>query len=480
MNKFLIGLLLIGISTKSYAQRFAHYNTGTLYDSFENPSQAAFIPDSSRQFAFSLLPNISVNAFLQGNGQYTLKSRLFLGRYNSEAITVGQNQNNNVMANVNGYIGMLKMFTSLSGKQEVGVSWQVKGYGRGMVTDETMALFNGAGPFIGNNPSPVISYANIFNSKAFYEAYHQFSITYREKVTQTFAVGVKLSALSGIAYNKINITQSNIDFFRQQDAAVLALAGTFQSTYELGTFRKRDLLPNINNPGAAIGLGATYTGLAGIIMQGNIKDLGFIRWGGDATTYTFGNGVPPARIEGLSTPQREKNVSNALTKLVERLPEQKPFVKPIVGRAEFSMAKKFMFGKTTYLPTAIVSKQLYGSGTALALVNQIDFGGFGASLSGISNEEKRFDLGLQFMYKSPNFEIFVGSEQLGKTMNLNSASGKNEDAILKPMSHSGGNIYFGFSFKFGKLIERWKGEGYHYNGAEQGPLGQAWNRWFNK
>ncbi|MFD1255291.1 DUF5723 family protein [Mucilaginibacter terrae] len=474
MNKLLICIVLISISLPGYAQRFAQYNTGTLYDSFENPSQAAFIPDSSRQFALNIIPNFTLNTYLQGNAQYTLKSRLFLGRYDNGAVTVGQNQYNNVLANVNVYVGILKMFTSLSGKQEVGLSYQIKANGRGQVTDETIALLNGLGKFTQNN------YSDIFNSKAFYESFHQFSITYREKVTRTLSFGVKLSALSGIAYQKINIVQSNINFDRQNDAANLAMRGVFQSTYALGQLSKRDLLPSLDHPGAAISLGATLIGPAGIIMQGNIKDLGFIRWGADATTYSFGNGVPPVRIEGLSTPQRETNVTNALTTLFERKPQTGAFVKPIVGRAEFSAAKKFMFGSITYLPTAIISQQIYGSGAAMALVNQLDFGGFGTSISGLYNEDKLFDMGLQLMYKSPNFEFFVGSEQLGKTLNLYNASGNDESAITKSMSHSGGNIYLGFSFKFGKRIERWKNESYYYNGSEQGPLGRAWNSAFNK
>lgn len=474
MNKLLISILLITISLSGYAQRFNQYNTGTLYDSFENPSQAAFIPDSSRQFAYNLIPNFTLNTYLQGNAQYTLKSRLFLGRYDNSAITVGQNQYNNIMANVNVYVGMIKMFTSLSGKQEVGLSYQIKGNGRGKVTDETVALFNGLEKFNSGQ-----TYTGIFNNDAFYESFNQFSVNYREKVTRTFSVGLKLSLLSGIAYNNLQITESglrNID--KQTGTATWQLKGIYQSTYVQGQFSKRNFLPTFKSPGLAASLGATYIAPGGIIVQGNIKDLGFIHWANDgATTYNFGG---TTQLSGLNTGSREDRVADALTRLIERAPERKSFTKPIVGRAEFSAAKKFMFGTVTYMPTAIASKQVYGSGTALALVNQLDFGGLGASLSGIYNEDKFFDMGLQLMYKSPNFEFFVGSEQLGNTFNLKSASGDNESAITKTMSHSGGNVYLGFSFKFGKRIERWKNESYHYNGSEQGPLGRAWNSAFNK
>lgn len=471
MNKLLICVLLITISTSGYAQRFAQYNTGTLFDSFENPSQAAFIPDSSRKFAFNLIPNFSANTYLQGNTQYTLKSRLFLGKYNNEAITVGQNQFNNAQANVNVYIGMLKMFTSLSGKQEIGVSYQVKANGRGHVTDETVALFNGLGKFSNG------IYDNVFNNDAFYESFHQFSATYREKITKDFSFGVKLSLLSGIAYNNLDIQESSIGINKATATADWMLKGLFQSTYELGKFRDRDLLPTFKNPGAAVSFGATYTGPLGIIFQGNIKDLGFIRWRNNAITYNFDE---TEHLENLNGPDRETRVNNALTSILETAPKTGSYTKPIVGRAEFSAAKKFQFGTITYLPTAIVSKQIHGYGTAAALVNNVQFGTFGTTISGIVNEDKLFDLGLQFMYKTPNVDFFIGSEQLTRSFNLYSASNDNESAITKTMSHSGANFYLGFSFKFGKLIERWKNESYYPNGAEQGPLGQAWHKAFNK
>lgn len=477
MNKILIFVLLSILCLTAKAQRFSQYNTGTLLESFENPSQAAFIPDSSRNFAFNfLIPNFLANTYLKGNAQYTLKSRLFLGNYNNEAITVGQNQYNNILANVNVYLGMLKLYTSAGGGQEIGISYQIKANGRGHVTDETAALFNGLQKFTENN------YTNIFNDKAFYESFHQFSATYRERITKDFSIGFKLSLLSGIAYNNLDIRESGLNITDRGTyippaggTADWRLKGIFQSTYPLGEFSKRNLLPTFKNIGFAGSIGATYIAPGGILLQGNLKDLGFIRWAGNATTFSFNN---TATIQGLNTSKREINVSNALTKLLEKFPETKPFTKPIVGRAELSVAKKFQFGTITYFPTAIVSSQVYGSGTAAALLNNVQFGNFGTTVSGIVNEDKLFDLGLQLMYKTPNFEIFVGSEQLSRSINLLSASAENENAITKNMSHSGGNIYLGFSLKFGKKIERWKSESYNYTGTEQGPLGKAWRKTF--
>src|ERR1700744_4996062 len=122
MKKYLLILCLLFATTKLFAQSFAQYNTGTLFDSFENPAQKSFIPDSSRQFASNFLfPNIDGNFFLTGNGQQTLKSRYFHDMYDNSALQIGNGTSfNHVHANADAYILMLKMFTNLKGNQEVG------------------------------------------------------------------------------------------------------------------------------------------------------------------------------------------------------------------------------------------------------------------------------------------------------------------------------------------------------------------------
>lgn len=469
MTKLFTSLLLLAISVQCYAQRFAHYNTGTLYDSFENPSQAAFNADSSRRFAFNLLPNFNANLYLKGNAQYSLKSRAFLGKYDNSSITIGEGKFNDAMVNLNVYVGMLRMFTSMRGKRELGLSYQIKGTGRGHVTDETIALFNGTGKFDKTRP-----YFNIFNNRAFYEAYHQFSLNYLEHVTHNFTVGIKLSALSGIGYNNLDIVQSELNK-ADDNSALYKLRGTFQSTYVLGQFQKRDLLPLFKNPGAAISLGATFVP-NGYIIQGNIKDIGAIRWKGGATTHRFN---ASRTIDPNTAGQTEKEVQDAFTGIIESGSVPGPFTKAIVGRAEISVAKKYWIEEgVSYQPTAIISKQINGQGTAWALINQVNLDNFSTSLSGIVNEDKLFDLGLQFMYKTHNFDVFIGSEQLTRSFNLYRASKENEAAVNKNMSHSGANLYFGFSFKFGNLLDR-SNDSYYFGGSEQGPLGRAWGRLTN-
>src|SRR5215216_1626733 len=118
MNKIYILLFFLLISFSVSAQQFSQYNTGTLYDSFENPSVRSFIPDSSRQYAFNFfIPNFNANAYITGNIQQALKNRLFATKpsYEAKALKIGKGKYNHVNANVNAYGLMLKTFTSLNG-----------------------------------------------------------------------------------------------------------------------------------------------------------------------------------------------------------------------------------------------------------------------------------------------------------------------------------------------------------------------------
>ena len=108
MKKFLLVLCLLFFTVKLFAQQFSQYNTGSLYDSFENPSQKAFIPDSSKKYASNfLIPNFNFNAFLSGDGQATLKNRAFLYKYNDSALRINQGRYNLANMNANVYLVML-------------------------------------------------------------------------------------------------------------------------------------------------------------------------------------------------------------------------------------------------------------------------------------------------------------------------------------------------------------------------------------
>src|SRR5476651_982191 len=110
MKKLLPAILFILITFKGYSQQFSQYNTGTLYDSFENPSQKSFITDSSKKYAFNcLVPNFNASFSLTGDVQSTLVQRAFGGKYANSSLQIGSGKYNIGNIDANAYSVMFKM-----------------------------------------------------------------------------------------------------------------------------------------------------------------------------------------------------------------------------------------------------------------------------------------------------------------------------------------------------------------------------------
>jgi hypothetical protein len=474
MKKVLLVLCLLFFSVKIFAQQFSQYNTGTLYDAFENPSQRAFVPDTSKKYATNFLfPNFNFNFFLSGDAQATLKTRAFLNKYNNSALLINQGKYNHVNFNANAYIVMLRMFSSLSGDEEMGISAQMKADGKSLLSDETIAALNGTKSFTSNTP-----YYNIFNSNYYYQTYHQISFTYREKFNKQFAFGVKISALLGIQYQKLAVTRSSATFDSAKDTAGIALAGRYYASYIPGKFNARDYLPTFRNPGASISIGTTYRTEDSFILQGNIKDLGFIRWSSRSHVYGFDG---TTNVLGLSTQAREDSIYNKITKLVHGTVLAESFTTPIDGTAELSINKSFWLDDDRmfkYSPTAIASKELFYPGFVGAIVNPFQYKNYIVTLTTTYDDLKIFNLGFQFMMKSHNYEWYIGSDKLTQSISLGSdALNKNSPNVGQNSSFTGADFFLGFTMKFGPVIEHPMNASVIPTG-EKGFLGRLWGRLF--
>ena len=448
MKKFFTIVFFLLLHSLLFAQQFSQYNTGTLYDSFENPSQKSFIPDSSRNVGFNLfVPNFNTDFVLSGNAQKQFKKRVFSGRYDESALQLGQGRLNYVNANVNAYEFMLKVYTSINGDEEIGVSLQTKGEGRGVFPDDAAQL-------LGDNSIYDNQVTGILNMGGNYQAYHQIGFTYRKSLDDHFAFGVKLSGLLGIVYNKFNIYHSFINFDRANDRAFISLAGKYYASFEPGNFEKSDLLPTTKNPGASISLGAAYNADDGVKMQWNIKDLGFIHWNKLSFVGSFNN---TGLVRGLSTRGYEQNLFTTVSSVMQSQSVRRSFTSLTNGHAEFSLSKSYWLGYNgsfKYTPTVVLSKELFYTGFTGALVNHLQHGNLVATLTGSYDDARIFNFGGQFMIKSPNAEFFIGSDRLLQTTSLvRSAMNKNSSQISKDGPFSGANFYMGFSIKLGTLIE---------------------------
>lgn len=471
MKKILFVFLLLSFSVKIFGQRFSQYNTGSLYDSFENPSQKAFITDSSKQFASNfLLPTFNANFFITGDAQATLKSRAFANKYNNSSLLIDQGKFNHLDVHVNAYLLMFKMFSSLNGDVELGFAAQTKAEGNGLFSDESLAILNGPRSFTKDN------YTDIFNDSYYFQSYHQVSFTYKEKINKHFTLGAKLSALMGIQYEELHINHSQIVLDKPDDSAILGLSGTYYSSFIPGHLVPRDYLPTFRNPGASISLGATYRTEDGFIIQGNIKDFGFIHWSGRSHIYAFDD---ISTIKDLSSKEREGNIYDEVERIIHAGGIQTGFTTPIDGRAELSVNQKFWIDDNKnfrYMPTLIASKQLFYPGFVGALVNPVQYKNYTATITTTYDDFKLLNIGAQFMYQTPNFDFYIGSDKVAQTGSIVSGA-LSKSSNQTNSSFSGADFFMGFALKIGPVIEHPMNASSIPTG-EKGFLGRLWGRIF--
>jgi Family of unknown function (DUF5723) len=464
MNKILLSLILCFLVTQVSAQRFAQYYTNTLYDSFENPSQKVFTPDSSRMFAFNFLfPNLSLNAYITGSAQPTIKQGIFLGKSNNPNLMFGQNSANRLYTVDNVYIGMFKVYTSLKGDQEIGFSWQTKGEGNARFTDETVGLFNGNSSFTNTN------YHDVANDNYWYQGYHQLSITYRETLNNQFSVGLKLSALSGIVHEDASITHSNVTFDKPHNQLDLTLAGHNRTTYDPGTFGAANFIPDFRSPGLSFSLGVGQHTDGGINLQYNLKDLGFIRWSANSNVHNFNN---TQMVTGVNANGSSGDLYKVALKILTDRGVKQSFITPTDGRFEVSVSKTFGLnddGDFKYIPVLIASKQLFYNGLTGVFTNNIQYRSL---MIGVTQtvDDTGYNLGGQLMIKSPNFEFFIGSEQILHDYSVLLDLRKDNAEINKASAAIGAGFYIGFSIKFGHEIETHENASHISTGDDEGGL----------
>lgn len=470
MKKTLITCFLLLCLSQLYAQRFSHYNTGTLFDSFENPSQRAFIPDSSRQFAANFfIPNYGGNGAFTGNAQASLKSRAFKGIYDNSALQIGEKKYNYGSINANLYSLMFKMYTSLDHNGELGFSIQTKTEGRAKFTDESVAIFDGFRAF----PKDTLSYIDFLNDEGFTQTYNQFGFSYRESINKRLAVGVKLSLLLGIGYKDIDIQNSNLAFNPDSNTVDMYLKGSYRSTFN--SLNGHDLLPSFRNPGAAISLGASYHFPDGSKLQGNLKDLGFINWNKRSETYNLD---ATSTINFSPKPGLEDSTYKAFDSMLTSA-QNRSFSTAIDGKAQvmYSRAYTLYQPDLTVEPTLILSKDLFYEGFAGALVNHFKYRNLWLSVTTAYSDRKIFDFGGQIMVKSPNVEFYIGSERVFKSRTFAYAIKQNTGAINQNGSYTGADFFMGFSMKFGRKIEHPMNANYIPTG-EPGFFPRLYNRFF--
>ena len=433
-------IIILGTNNKAFTQQFSLYNSRTLYDSFENPSQRAYQVDTSRRFAFNFfIPTISINSSFSGPAQNAFKTLLYDGMFNGRDITIGDNKLNNITLNSNNYVAMLRMLKSVKKYKEIGLAWQIRNDGRVKVSNEIFAVFDDYRIF---NSS---SLQDIFNLNGYNQSYHQFSFTYRQNYTRRLAIGAKLSLLSGISYTSLKVRKSEINLDESADVIDISLQGTLRSNFKFDNFQREMVNPNFKNPGLSISVGTSYKLRDGWFVLGNLKDIGFIKWSKDSYEYNFNTGK--IFIDNASNQSADNRLADSLDKNISATSINKSYVSALNGKAEILINKDF----GNYRPNLILSKSIYYKGGDIALVNNYHYKNYVLTGMADYNTNGFLQLGGQLMIKTPNVELYMGSDHLIKSLQMLKTFTKNE--TIYPSGYTGVSFYMGFALKFGRVLE---------------------------
>jgi hypothetical protein len=412
-----------------------------MFDGFENPAQKTFLLDYSRKYSSNFfLPTFGVTGSNKGNNDF-IRTLVNEGKYNASGVDLNTNHHNVLSVNSNVYLFTLKIFQSYKYQKEMGFSWQIKSEGRVDYTNETIALLDTYRRF---EQSGLTTFDEAFNNKGLAQSYHQFSFSYRENYDKKLAFGAKISLLSGISYNKLSIEESDFSQIGVGEEIRIRLKGHYRANFLRGDeLERKDLIPTFKNLGVSVTLGTTYTAKNGTVIMANLKDLGVIRWGKGAVVADLDHGIYIPNPDSLSS----KQVENAITDVVLNNAGRKAFYALTNAKVDFLISKTFDY----YTPSVILSKNVFYKGGDVAFVNKFSYNDFSVSAIPNYNLDGLMLFGAQGMYKTPNFEVYLGSDNLFKSVSqLNGAIAR--DATIGS-GYSSASFYMGVGIKFGRTVE---------------------------
>ena len=438
MKKFLLALILSSNFTISFAQQYALFGTKTIFDAFENPSQKSFTLDSSRRFSSNFfLPYFGVNGANRGDAESVIRRIIVDGVNDTRTLPVGTGNLNHFYENSNIYVLTLRIFQSYKYQKEMGFAWQIRSDSQIDYTNESVAIFDSFKRFPEKTPLQ-----DIFNTKGYQQSYHQFSFTYRENYNKRLAFGVKASLLSGIVYNDLNISDSYLYINPETNSLDIGLTGKYSSNFnDQNKIKRNNVLPTFKNPGLSVGFSTNYTTKKGLFLMANIKDLGFIWWRNN-TNSTYVNA--DKTIENIASNQ--SNTNKEIRDIFKLTEQPNKFLAATNAKADIYMSKSYGM----YTPALAISKNLFYKGGDIAFINTLKYNDFSGSVTPLYNLNDIFMVGLQGKYQTPNFEIFMGTDNLISTAKTAGNIIKNDYTIGS--GPNAASFYMGVGIKFGNIV----------------------------
>ncbi|PWS29420.1 hypothetical protein DHW03_06275 [Pedobacter yonginense] len=438
MKKLLLAFVAVISFTAVSAQQYALFGTKTMFDAFENPSQKSFTLDSSRKFSSNFfLPNFGFNAANKGSAEYIIRKLTQEGVNDTRTLPVGTGQMNHFFENSNIYVATFRLFKSYKYQKEMGFAWQIRSDAQIDYPNDAIAIFDSYTRF------PALTELNdVLNVKGYQQTYHQFSFTYRENYNKKLAFGVKASLLSGILYNKLSVSDSYLYINPETNSLDIGLAGVYSANFtDTQEIDKKTFFPTFKNPGLSISFGTNYTTKKGLFLMANIKDLGFIWWRNNTTKTTANT------FKTINNIAFNQGNTNQEIKDIFLLSEQgSKFLAPTNAKIDVYLSKSYGF----YKPALAVSKNLFYKGGDVAFINTFNYNDFSGSVTPLYNLNNIFMVGLQAKYQTPNFEMFLGTDNLLSTASQVNGIIKNDANIGS--GPNGGSFYMGIGIKFGDVV----------------------------
>ncbi len=429
------------------AQKFSLYGTGTLWDSFENPSQKSFELDNSRQFASNFFfPNSGVNASFSGPGKAALKnSILYDNGLSYTPLDVDSRKFNRFNVSTNTYLLMFRLLKTVKYQRELGFSWQTRAETQGKLHNQALIVFktrtdtseNGVIQYMDRKGKDQLSATNIEA-----QSYHQIGFTYKEQYNKMFSYGVKVSYLSGIAQNSIKV--SSVVLIPRTNT--FNIDGDLKSSYNYHDIDRDYLNPGFKNPGMSVSLSGNFKLKNGLYVLTNLKDIGFIRWG--KKSYRNDGSIV---IDPLGDSNDQLNyIQNSLV--------QQRYTTLINGKAEALVNKEI----GAFKPSILISKSLFNHSGDIVLMNSYRYKVLNLSVSGAYNLNEYFQVGGQVMLKSPNVEFFIGSDNILQSYHSTVLLTQNEESRKENFNEgiAGASAYIGFALKFGRVVSYPQNENY--------------------
>lgn len=196
----------------------------------------------------------------------------------------------------------------------------------------------------------------------------------------------------------------------------------------------------------------------------NLKDFGFIKWAKSSYYNKFNNLDDPLRIDNPET--QSSTIDTQISEIVTENETRKSFFSPTNAKIDIMISKAFAINHPfTYTPSLIVSKNLFYNGGDAAFVNKFKYNEFSVSAIPTYNFNNLFLMGLQGMYQTPNFEVFLGSDNLFKTVTQIKGVIKEDRTIGS--GYNGASFYMGIGIKFGRTVEHPQNSSYMPGLADQ-------------